>query len=764
MCPAFRGRLAQSSGLARCAVFLAASLGLCIYGPGAAWSQDDPRLYELEPYDLLTLKSGEVFKLKPLELRDRVRPRNPKPDETLEVRLFDRPQQVYAVAWADIQSVKLFEELLLEQAAALVQQARFDEAFRYYQVLESRFGNFPGVAAAVQEALFREADWWRQQGNFSQALALLFELHGRNPAFPGLQELLGSVAASQLAPLVESNRAEAAQNLLSEWSRRYPDDQRLVEWQQRLSERAQAALAQAQECAGREQWFEARTQAIRALTWQPDLAAARELLAQATAQYPTVGVGVVQSAGYVGPWPVPSWADRRIARLIARALCEPIAADAGSLRYASPLGDMKTESDRLVFTLNPSLAWNDGQRVTAADLARGMMLDQYGAAPGWKWVFTHAEATAENVLTLHLRSPHAAPHGFLDVPLVHQAPAGSPPALQPGTAGLGPFIWQSSEGELDRFVRNPAWPWPSDAGPREIVERRFGSIDSALQALRRGEVLLVDRIRPRDAARLAQLDDVKAAAYALPSLHLLLFHPHRPHTQQELFRRALAHATSREAALAHLASGAPEGAMVPLRNAFPLGTPGAEETAIHPYDPALAAALFAACQQGKERARLVLAHPPTATAREACVILATQWALAGHGPDVQLLELPSSAKAPQPPTEFDILYLEWPGMDALAGGVQLCALEPLAQLGGPLLARAAAALAQSADAAAARRAVATIVRAMHARTLVIPLWQTTEYLAHHQSLSGLPETPVATYEGVENWRIAPLAHAQEHTP
>ncbi len=756
VCPAFRRCLSRSSGLAARAVLLAAAVGLCIYGAGAVWAQDDPRLYDLEPYDLLTLKSGEVFKLQPLELRDRQRPRNPKPDDTIQVRLFDRPQQVYAVAWADIQSVKLFEELLLEQAAALVQAERFDEAFRYYRVLESRFSNFPGVATAVQEALFREADWWQRQGNLNQALALLYELHGRNAAFPRLQELLGSVAASQLAPLVESNRAEAAQQLLSEWSRRYPDDQRLAEWRQRLSERAQAALAQAQQSAAHGQWFEARTQAVKALAWQPDLAAARELLVQATAQYPTVGVGVIQRAGYVRPWSVPSWADRRVARLTARSLCEPVAADAGSLRYASPLGELKADSDRFVFTLNPGLAWSDGRRATAADLARGVMSSaQHGGVPGWELVFSHAEAAAENVLTLHLRGPHAAPHGFLNVPLLQQAAAGSLWAMQPGTVGLGPFIWQSRDGELDRFVRNPAWPWAEGAGVRELVERRFGSIDSALQALRHGEVLLIDRIRPRDAARLAQQDDVKVAAYALPSLHLLLFHPHRPYTQQELFRRALAHATSREAALAQLASGAPEGAIVLLRNAFPLGTPGAEETAIHPYDPALAAALFAACQQAGGRARLVLAHPPTAAAREACTILAAQWALAGHGPDVQLLELPADGNAAGPPPEFDVLYVEWPAMDALVDGVRLCALEPLARPGGPLLERAAVSLARSADAAAARRATTAIVRAMHARTLLIPLWQTTEYLARHRSLSGLPETPVATYEGVENWRVSP---------
>jgi ABC-type transport system substrate-binding protein len=279
------------------------------------------------------------------------------------------------------------------------------------------------------------------------------------------------------------------------------------------------------------------------------------------------------------------------------------------------------------------------------------------------------------------------------------------------------------------------------------VERRFDSPDSALRALQRGEVLLVDRIRPADAARLAQRSDVKVLRYALPTVHLLLFHPHRPLGSRALFRRALAHATSREAALRELASGAPDGSMALLRNAFPLDAPGAE------HDPVLAAALFAACRQGSERTTLVLAHPPTPEARQACAILANQWALAGHGLDVQLLEW--TAQAAAAPPEFDVLYVEWPAMDPLADGVRLCSLEPVAQPGGPLLERAAAALAQAADTAAARRALASVIRALHVRTLVIPLWQTTEFMAVHRSLSGLPEVPATTYDGVENWTISP---------
>lgn len=739
----FRGALA---GL------LAASL--CVLRLGLVCAQDEPRLYDLEPYDVLTLKSGEVFKLKPLELRDRMLPRNPKPDDTLQIRLFDRPQQVYEVAWANIQSVKLFEELLLEQAAALVEAKRFDEAFRYYRALESRFGNFRGVAAAVQAALFHEAEWWRQQGNLNQALALLIELHRRNAEYPQLGELLGSVVSSLLTPLVEENRAEAAAQLLQQWSQRYPNDERLAAWRQRFAERAQAALEQAQQFAAQEQWFLARAQAITALAWQPDLEEAKALCARATAQYPTLGVGVVEAAGCDRPWQLPTWADRRVARLVARALCEPVAADAGSLRYASPLGELETDASRLVFRLRAHLAWGNGQPATAAELARALTShDQLGRAPSWKRVFARAAASSENVLTIDLRGPHAAPLGFLNVPLWHDVGAGSATTKRAGQVGLGAFVWQSREGELDRFVRNPAWPWTSDAGLREIVERQFGSTDAALQALQRGEVLLVDRISPRDAARLAQHEAVKVAAYALPTVHLLLFHPHRPHTQRALFRRALAHATSRESIVAQLASGAPERAVSPLRNVFPLGTPGAEQSGVDDFDPALAAALFAACRESNERARIVLAHP--ATAQEACRILATQWALAGHGPDVQLVELPAGGPAAGPLPEFDVLYVEWPGMDPLADGVRLCALEPLAHPGGPLLARAAAALTEAADGAAARRAIAAVARAMHARTLVIPLWQTTEYQARHRSLSGLPDTPVAPYDGVENWTISP---------
>jgi len=749
------GSAGRSVGRGLIALWVIGGIGLALIVSASARSQEDPRLYDLEPYDVLTLKSGEVFKLRPLELRDRMLPANPRPNETLQVRLFDRPQQVYEVSWADIQSVKLFEELLLEQAARLVENRRFDEAFRYYRVLESRFGSFRGVAQAVQAAIFREAEWWQQQGNLNQALALLMELHSRDASHPQLQELFGTVANGLLSTLVEKERAEAAQRVLAEWSHRYPNDERLAAWRQQFAQRAQAALEQARQHAQQGQWFEARTLAVRALAWQPDLAPARALQERALAEHPMLSVGVVELAGAAGPWPLPSWAARRVARLTARALCEPVAGDAGGVRYAFPLGELAAEENRLSFKLRPDLAWADGRPASAADLARSMAtLTQHGHVPGWELVFDPVWSWGEHELTVNLRGTRTAALGLLNMPLWRDVQPGLAPVARPGLVGLGPFFWQSSSEGLNRFVRNPAWPWQGTAGLREVVERRFPSVDSALQALRQGEVLLVDRLRPRDAARLANHNEVQVVPYTLPTVHLLLFHPHRPHTSQALFRRALAHATSRNAALAQLGAGTPEGAIALLRDAFPLDGPRTEDHAPHAYDPALAASLFAACQRAGERPQLLLAHPATDMARQACSILADQWALAGHGPQVQLVELPpATADSSQMPPEFDVLYVEWPAMDPMVDALRLCALEPLSQQGGPLLERAAASLAQSPDAAAARRALAAVMRTIHNRTLVLPLWQTTEYMARHRSLTGMPEMPSTTYDDIENWSI-----------
>jgi hypothetical protein len=63
-------------------------------------------------------------------------------------------------------------------------------------------------------------------------------------------------------------------------------------------------------------------------------------------------------------------------------------------------------------------------------------------------------------------------------------------------------------------------------------------------------------------------------------------------------------------------------------------------------------------------------------------------------------------------------------------------------------------LERAADLAAASAQLRAIHRLTAAELPVIPLWQTTNYLACHASLQGLAEQPVSLYEDVLNWQIA----------
>ena len=79
------------------------------------------------------------------------------PESHLIVRLFDRPQQQYQVQWKFIDRVELFEELALGEAAKLVAEKKYDDAYKYFMFLHARSPAFPGLASARQDCLLSEA-------------------------------------------------------------------------------------------------------------------------------------------------------------------------------------------------------------------------------------------------------------------------------------------------------------------------------------------------------------------------------------------------------------------------------------------------------------------------------------------------------------------------------------------------------------------------------------------------------------------------------
>ena len=85
-----------------------------------ACAQD--RLIDGEPFDEITLdeSNGNVsLRTLPLDFKNRVVPEKPDPLSKLRLRLLDRPKRQYDCEWQFIVKVRLFEQMVLQEAERL---------------------------------------------------------------------------------------------------------------------------------------------------------------------------------------------------------------------------------------------------------------------------------------------------------------------------------------------------------------------------------------------------------------------------------------------------------------------------------------------------------------------------------------------------------------------------------------------------------------------------------------------------------------------
>ena len=294
--------------------------------------------------------------------------------------------------------------------------------------------------------------------------------------------------------------------------------------------------------------------------------------------------------------------------------------------------------------------------------------------------------------------------------------------------------------------------------PREIVERVFADSAAALRALRRGDVSAVDRISPWELRRLTGNAQIATAAYAVPSLHVLVPSANKPLSASRKFRRAVLYATDREAILrrglldgqtiegCELISG-PFPRAIAAGDAYGLGYHKQIEP--RPYDPGLAMALIKLAQEeaGVAAAPLVLAHAPEPIARVACQSLARQLEFVGL--KITLHEIAAGS----PPTDADLLYVTLVCANPAADAWRLLGPHGVAASCSPAMLAELRQL-EKADPEAAGGQLQSIHRLAAAELPLIPLWQLVEHYAVHSSLAGVGQRPAALYDNVSQWQVA----------
>lgn len=745
-----------------------------------------PRLYQSEPYDVLTLdkaNDNRALKILPLPLPERRLPEPSKRIGKLKIRLFDSRADEYEVPWRSIEQVDLFEELVLREAGEVVQQAvaltaadkpaeaqaKYDEAFDYYQWLRRFHPHTAGLKEAIQDYLYLNAGALFRAGRVEEAFAILEELYDQNPSYQyqgGPQTVLAAlerVGERLIGLQVEAHDYRAGRLLVQRLQRAFGTKLPVAtQWADKLVALATAQRAEAAAHLAAGRFREAHEAGQTMLRIWPALPGGRELVLDIARQYPLVVVGVSQPAVTFDPTSLDNPAARRCGRLLTRTLVELVQPGPEGGAYASPWGAVQQSADRmeLIFESRPQPNVDfSGYSLSSQLLA---MADPTAPAyrPGWAQAM--AAVTVQNVrrARVRLRRPLLLPQALLQVPLA-----------DPTRLGVRYRVAAQTDGET-RFEPIEARSASGEPKP-VVVERYYAEPRRAIEDLRKGKLDALDRLLPGDAQRLRSDDSLAVRAYAFPSLHVLAPNKDSPFLANRVFRRALLYGINREVILRKgLLNGIQdEGARV-LSAPLPAGAARNDPTAYAydetqtplPYDPVMSAVLLrlanqqlaAAADKKKEPVpelkELVLAHPAGEMPGFICRQIQTQWEVIGV--KCVLRELPPG-QTRVADGKFDVLYAELALHEPLVDVGALFGPDGLGATGDPFINLAVRQLDEVANWKEARSALGELHRLLVEDVTLIPLWQMIDYFAYHNGLTGPRDRPIAFYQDVEHWRVAP---------
>lgn len=768
---------------------------LCLAGlPYLAAQEPDAqpsslRIFEQDPYDVLILKpeareregapATAATEIKILPLPNRVLPEKPKPTDKLIVKLVEDPATEYEVLWRDIQEIRLFEQLVLAEANALVQQKQFDAAYDYFQFLLKYHGGMPGLREGFGEFLFQDAAQWMQQGKYENALALLNELYVRYPDWPTLPEALGT-AVDHLVQTYEGRGDHAsAVKLVDMLAARFRSQSTVLKWESAWTGEAARLMESARAHLAAKEYRLAHEEGTRAMAIWPRLPGLQELVEEIYRVYPQVYVGVTSmGGGQVAGRPL-DWAGRRQSRLLHRTLFEYLAPGPEGGEYDCPLGTAERLKlgRRLVIRLKERVPWSNGARnLTALDVARRLIeLASPGstaASAGWSQLLDAVEVRDVFEVQVDLRWAHPRPEALLQVSMEMVSPV-LDQAAQTARPVIGPYhVLEQSEGQI-RFGANPHYFAAGPTQPREVVEIYFANGSQAAAALRQGRVSVLDRVSPWEVEGLRADPELVVEPYGVPTMHMLLVNPESRYTYHWALRRAILKGINRELILSrHLLKGRELAGCQVVSGPFPIGL-GPDDprsyaynmrVAPQPYDPRTAMTLVSVAMQGirsafKSRGQaepeklpeLVLAYPPHDLARTACQ--AIQKHLEVIGIKLSLREMLPGEFRPADGA-YDLVYAEIPVEEPLIEARRILGPGGAAGLCSSYMGHELARL----DAAVGWRQASTVLARIHElcdqETAIIPLWQLFDHFAYHRSVQGLGRNLALLYQNIESWQCS----------
>ena len=789
------------------ALTLAASIGIPTTGLGQAPAPPKARpndLLKSAPFDRITLIDNSVYDIEPLTPRplppidpkkksrsladlneaakkaEENRPRRNDPfvkkdvdenEQPVIIHMLEGEPRDFKVKRGSIKEVEYFEDMLLAEGDRLVKEADFTRAFERYLLVTLRDPNWKGLEERVNRLLFEEGSAALAEDN-ARGLRLLTDLSARKPDYPGLADKLANSYARRIDRAFESGDFLAGRALLRELEQVAPGHSEARSARGRFLGRAKALIDRAMKANASDR-VDRLAEAAR--VW-PESDGLESAYREAFRAEPTLTVDVADVAGAVGPFPT-SPASERVARL----LYLPILAsdDEVATRGEAP-GQLLTGLELaelgkgLKISLRSGPTWSDGSRsVSAIDVARSLADRALPASPGynarWADLLDRVEAVDETRVEVKLIRSSMKPEYWLLDPVgpAHAAADGWVSSLGLGRrpVGDGPYRWESSADSV--ALLHAVATGPDAPKIKRIREVRYPNAMSAVEALQRGDLALLEHVPPDRLADIRKDPGLKVGRFSTPSVHRISLDGRTPALRNRKLRRALSMAIDRRSLLEDVVlRRPPDDVNLVADGPFVRGS-FVDAPSVEPFDynPLLAKGLVAAARKelGGNPIRLTFEHPPSPEARAVCPRIAEAFALIGV--EVQLVErleseLESGLRAGR---RFDLAYrasrptqplhdagpLLVPGYDAAPSA------DALASAASPRILQLLIQLDRAPETTSARTLAIQVDQESRDELPVLPLWQLEDHYAWRGNLRGPVEAVEHLYQGIATWEIEP---------
>ncbi len=682
----------------------------------------------------------------------------------------------FLVKRTSIKKIEYFEDLLLDEVDRLILSRDFARAFECCLRVKTRDPSWPGLDDRVNKVLYTEGRRALIDGDDERGLRLLRELLGRNRDYPDLLEQIVQAYGKRIERAVRMGRYVLGRRVLHELEGVVGERASVAALRSRFVSKATDRVQQAETKDSADR-LDALAEALR--IW-PTLPGVEARYIEAFQAMPTLDVGVIDVASPPGPW-VRSPADDRIVRLLYLPI---LAADNEDARKGKPAGQLAASVEtsdlgrRMVIRLRPGPIWSDGSRpVSIADVARALIEQTDPHSPTyearWAQLLDRAEVRGEDRIEVRLHhSPLKAGSSLI-------GPVGAAHAGVDGRIVLsarrrmlvtdGPFGCSGSED--DRLELRTRSDSSSDGAIRRIREIRLSRGSTAVTALRRGDVTMIDHVPPDQVAAMTGAQEIQIGQYQRPVVHVLAVDGRTPALRNRALRRGLSYAIHRKGLLEETVLKHPANDVdTPADGPFARGS-FADAADVKPlaFDILLAKMLVAAARKelGARSIRLKLDYPAIPECRAVVPKLAEAFQIAGV--EIELAEWPESRLEGElrAGRRFDLAYRVLRCDDPIGqAGPLLCPAydappeaDPLASAASPRILQLLLQLERAGEWATARGLVAQIDRESRNELPVIPLWQLADHYAWRSRLRGPEATTSRLYDGIERWQVAPwVAH------